>query len=421
MDIAGNQYMYENLFQGTNLTSPDVIDYIAPHPGELPEITLEACGFLVPVIGLVGGMFISSVAPALAASIGLSGFLGGIMGAGLGGFLGSALVGGVLNAGLAYALGARGSSVWTAGITGGLGAGFAGLHAASTAFPGGTTAQTQAALQSIAGSPTGASTLASVPGTVGGVGGLPMGPETLAPAAGLNLGGASAAGVGAQVAPLSQNILSNLGAGGQRLLAQLGGNQQQLAALLTQAVAGHVRLQGVDNLVAARAAQLHQLDSQMQGAYSQQLSLANEAYNLYKQQDPRHFGLIAAQDYSVAADRQTAAAEQTTAAEGGGLNAAALQVSRRQAGIQKAAGAQKVFNSAYAGADANRAGLLTRAASMYPNPAAYDTARSQLFDLRAQQQQAHNNVNQGWANLVGDMTAPQGTAPNPWPAHWGGI
>lgn len=223
-------------------------------PPEVQPVEQEAAGKVGKVLGVIAAVVMPFAAPAIWGAIAgstaigasMAGAMTGMFGAGLTNVIGSALVGGIMNAGIAYASGARGGAVWsafgTAALSTGLGRFAGGLRGAA-----GTTGGTAAGTNILGG--TGPASL--VPGTGG---------------AAATVGSGITAGL-TQTAQ-SGGIMSRLGSIFSNLPID------RIGTAITNAIANGESQERLDALMVEQRAALAGLNAQEQAAYAQRMQAA---------------------------------------------------------------------------------------------------------------------------------------------------
>lgn len=300
------------------LNSDGCIEYIPFADGEYPALGEEAAGKVFKrILPVVAAIFIPFAAPVIASSIGLSGaitgMLGGAVKAGfisqLGATLGSAIVGGAMNAAVAYASGARGGAIWAAAGMGALTSGFSGYSAWANS---GTAAAAGAQGVGVKGGLN----------AVGGVGPVPLTPPATTPAP-TSAAPTSSTGIVANtqsaglidvsavdpntdaVAAAAQRggLVSNvLGRAGQLLNSP---SAQRALAALTMGVGGDDS--ATQALIAQRQAELAQLSAQ---DHQRQLEIAKQIYAQSQATDPAAWGRQAMADMQFAMNQESEAAQR---------------------------------------------------------------------------------------------------------------
>jgi hypothetical protein len=356
----------------------------------------EAAGKLGKVLPFIAALVMPFAAPmiwgALAGSSGILAGLGGAMtsafGATASGIIGSAAVGAVANAGIAYLSGARGAQVWGAAIQGGISGGMGGLSHG----------------------PIGAGANA-----VGG-----SGPVSLAPSAAATAGGAPAnLAIGATVAngatagagSVASNItsqISNIFSGGSAI--------NRIGSALVNGIVNGESQARLDELVQQQQAALEGLSSQEQAAYAQRMDAARNVLNIAYQANPERLALMRMADVRGMESNQYRQAMRNiaTRSPGGTLDFGQRKAYQRSGGLRIARDAARGYNDGWDEGTDRQASLFGQAAGLYtgPNFGPWETrANLDLGAYNARTQLTRSTAGQFADAFFGHPTYQQPTTP----------
>lgn len=320
-----------------------IVEYIPNQNAELPGE--EAAGKVGRVLGVVAGIFIPFAAPAIwgsiAASTGITAAIGSAAGwvSSVVNIVGSAVVGGVMNAGVAYASGARGGDVWRA----------FGSAALSSGVSAGITGPTTIGRTSW-GRAMGVGANATAPGlTV---------PATTSPTTNGIVGGTS--GVENAVAAAAPQTGGVAG----RIMQQFGGEagRRMAAAVLMAAVQGQ-NIRGMEGVVQEQMQELEALKRSNQAVYQQRIAEAQKILADADKMDPTWRAKMAMADVATAEKTQAQQTKRAIAArDGGSFDTGTQRAFDRKAGLHTARSKSLAYNKAFTDAEVARNQL--RAAGM---------------------------------------------------------
>lgn len=327
----------------------------------------EAAGKVGQWLGVVAAIFVPYAAPALFSSIASSGVLGaglaqaattGTLSA-LTNTLGSAVVGGLMNAGVAYASGARGGAVWQAAGMGALQGGMGGLSRAGGAA---ANAATSAATSSVGGGVSGA--MQGIGAATGNLAGAGLNTATSA------LGGMTAAG-GAGLSGIASGALQQGTSGGvmgtiQRMFGGMGAEQvRRMGAVVVNAAVNGTQLAGMDDIVAQQRAELAALAQTNQAAYQQRISEAQKILASADAMDPAWRGRVAMADVQGAESHAADQAMRNIAVrQGGSLDSGQRKAYERGSALHTARSKALAYNQGFKQAETAQAQMRATGAGL---------------------------------------------------------
>ena len=399
------------------------IEYI--DNGQTAISSEEAAGSIGKFLGIIAAIAIPFAAPAIFGAIAGSGILGaGLASAvtggvvtGLGGVLGSAVVGGIMNAGIAYASGARGGDVWRAAGIGALSGGIGGL---SHAFAAGASATSGAAgvpgaAAATAGAPAIAATSAAAPGALSS---LPVGAGT----AGAGLGGSLTAGggvlaTGATAAPTLSSAIVN---GITRTFGNIGQTAiNRIGAVLTNAAVNGQSMGRLDGLVAQQRAELEALRVSDKAAYDQRISAAQQILSSADRMDPAWYARTRMADVAgMEANQFEQTMRNIAVRQGGAFDSGQQNAYERGAALHAARSKALAYNQGFVEATGTQNNLRAQGAGLLgPDTAGFQNWQADT-ELRAAQERAHREAsNSTWggvgAALFGEHNYNPSTSPDP--------
>lgn len=376
------------------------IYYIDDYQVELGE---ESAGKIGKVIGVIAAIVIPFAAPAIFGAIAASGALGagiaaaassgGFLGA-VTGIVGSAVTGGIINAGVALATGgnigqAFGQGALSGGL-GGLGRGLGALNGASAAGQAGAVVK-------------GGSALLPSAGTVG--------------TGGLGSVAAGSAAITQSAATLSQGAV----AGGSQIMSQLGnifsGNGiNQIGRALTNAIVNGESQERIDALAAQQRAALQTLSAQEQAAYSQRMQAAQQILADADRMDPAWQARVRMADVAgMEANQHRQAMRNIATRQGGSLDAGQRKAYERGSALHTARSKALVYNRGFTEAQTAQNQVRAQGAGLStgPNFAPWQAG----VELDAGVEQATRaNQESTWGGftdaIFGTRTPPQATSPD---------
>ena len=366
----------------------------------------EAAGKVGKILGIVAAVVMPFAAPAIFGAVAASGVLGsGLAAAATAGtigtmtsVLGSAVVGGIMNAGIAYASGARGGDVWRAAGIGALSGGLGGMsHAAGAA-------------KAVAGASSGGTP------AVGAIEGVKAAASTVgaAPAATVASGLVQApASVGATTA--SGTIMNGV----RQIFGNVSGQTMQRisAALINAAVNGQSMGQ-LDGLVAQQRAELEALRQSDAAAYQQRINVAQQILADADRMDPSWMARIRMADVAgMEANQFQQAMRNIAVRQGGSLDAGQRKAYERGSALHTARSKALAYGQAYNEAQLGQNQLRAQGAQFLgPNDAGFRTWQADT-ELRAAQERAHREAsNSTWGGIAAGLFErdyPAATSPDP--------
>lgn len=315
----------------------------------------ESAGKIGGFLGIIASVVMPFAAPmiwgALAGSGGILAGLGGVMtsafGATASGIIGSAAVGALANAGIAYASGARGADVWRA-------AGMGALQGGGGAFARGLTPATAGA-NAVGGAQAGLN-------AAGGTGPLSLAPSAAATAAGAAPNIAVGATVANGASPGIMQSIMNLVGNNPQLVNRLG------AAVVNAAVNGG-NVAGMEEIVAQQRAELQALQQQDAAAYSQRVNAAKSVLDLANRSDPDWLGRIRMADVKGMESNQYRQTMRNIATrQGGTLDFGQRKANQRNTGLKIARDVALAYNTGHAEGVDKQAQLYGQAAGLFTGP-----------------------------------------------------
>lgn len=363
-------------------------------PPEVQPVEQEAAGKVGKVLGVIAAVVMPFAAPAIWGAIAgstaigasMAGAMTGMFGAGLTNVIGSALVGGIMNAGIAYASGARGGAVWsafgTAALSTGLGRLAGGLRGAA-----GTTTGTAAGTNILGGT----------------------GPVSLVPGA-VNTATASGAAGGLVQTTQSGGIISRI----DSIFSNLP--IDRIGTAIVNAIANGDSQERLDALMVEQRAALAGLNAQEQAAYAQRMQAAEQVLAAAGRMDPARVAYMRMGDVAGIMNREhDQALRNISVRQGGSLDAGQrnayersgrLEIGRRKAGA---------WGEAYQQAQQGQAQLYGQAAGLFTGP---NYAGFQLgYGMEGDYQQATNRLARstagGFASIFNEKDYNRSTSPSP--------
>jgi len=371
----------------------------------------EASGKIGKVLGVIAAVVMPFAAPmiwgAVAGSGGILAGLGGAMtgafGAGAANIIGSAAVGALTNAGIAYASGARGGAVWGAALSGGLSGGLGGLaHGPMAASAARATGATGPITEAGAGI-----------NAAGGTGPVVLAPSAAATAAGapanIAIGAtvANGAATGGAGTGIIQSIMSRFGSDPQ-LVSRLG------AAVVHAAVNGGT-VRGMEDLVAQQRAELQALQARGDAAYAQRTEIAKTVLDMAKRSDPDWLGRIRMADVKGMETNQYRQTMRNIAAkQGGGLDFGQRKAYQRSGNLRIARDSALAYNTGHDEGVNRQAQLYGQAAGLFtdPNPYYFEQGANLGFGLQNVRTQSRRSTAGVFSDaLFGHPTYQQPTSP----------
>lgn len=366
----------------------------------MPE---ESAGKIGKWIGVIAAVIIPFAAPAIFGAIASSGFLGGAIASaaasgGLVGIatnvIGSAAIGGLLNAGAALASGANVGQAFAQGALsgglGGLGRGLGVGQAAGATTNAAGVAKSGAALLPSAG------TIGT--GAVGGVSGG---------TAGLTAATAGATGAGMAAGSAASNVLSpSLQQGIGRMFSGTGAiDMNRIGAAIINAAVNGETVAGAEALVEQQRAELAQLAASDRAVYEQRIRVAQDILNEASQMDPEWVGRIRMADVAgVEANQFRQAMRNIATRQGGSLDSGQRKAYERGAALHTARSKALAFGRGFTEAQGARAQMKGSAAGLLgPDQASFTNIQASgewgAAGLRAAAD-GRNNTAAGFTNAL---------------------
>lgn len=377
------------------------IEYVSDHP--YVPLQEEAAGKVGKIIGVIAAIAIPFAAPAIWGAIAgstaigasISGALTGVFGAGLTNIIGSAAIGGLMNAGIAYASGARGGDVWRAAGMGALQGGLGGLRA-----PGG-----------------------GIGGAAGGVKPPPTGVLNTMGKVSTNAFGQTVNAAGQAIAQTTQAAVSTSPSimGG---ITQFFGNAVQgldlnrISAALINAAVNNKSMGRLDGLVAQQRAELEALRVSDNAAYQQRISTAQQILADADKMDPNWIARVRMADAAgMEANQFRETMRSIAVRQGGSLDAGQRKAYERGASLHAARTKALASQRGFAEGQQAQASQRAAAAQLFgPNDAAFRNLSAQ-HDIQQAQFRAHADADAStWGGISAGLFGPnygQATSPDP--------
>lgn len=363
-------------------------------PPEVQPAEQEAAGKVGKVLGVIAAVVMPFTAPAIWGAIAGSGVLGaglatavatGTMGT-LTSVLGSAVVGGIMNAGIAYASGARGGAVWSAFGTAALSTG----------------------LGRLAGGLRGATGTAAGTGTniLGGTGPVSLVPG--ASSAASTIGGGVTAGL-TQTAQTG-GIMSRIGSIFSNLPID------RIGTAIANAIANGDSQERLDALMVEQRAALAGLNAQEQAAYAQRMQAAEQVLSAAGRMDPARVAYMRMGDVAGIMNREHDQAKRNIAVrQGGSLDSGQAKAYERSGRLEIGRRKAGAWGEAYQQAQQGQAQLYGQAAGLFTGPS-YDGFRLG-YGMEGDYQQATNRLARstagGFASIFNERDYNRSTSPSP--------
>lgn len=353
-------------------------------PPEIQPVEQEAAGKAGKILGAVAAIIVPFAAPAVWGAIAGSTAIGasiagaatGVFGAALTNVLGSAVVGGLMNAGIAYASGARGGQVWQAFGSAALSSGTGALTRAATTAAGGLNA-------------------------IGG-----QGPVVLAPTAGsttnLAIGASSATG------GFMETVRNTVGSAISNIdLNRLG------AAVINAAVNGQ-SMGELDDAVAQARAELEILRQQDQAAYMQRISTAQQILADADRQDPSWLARVRMGDVAGVMNREHDQALRNIAVrQGGSLDSGQRKAYERSGRLDIGRAKALAWGQGWGEGVRNQAALRGQAAGLLtgPNAQLWEAGTRLSMDQVEQRNRLRASTAGGFASVFNGGNYAPSTSP----------
>lgn len=374
----------------------------------------EAAGKVGRYLGVIAAVIVPFAAPwafgAIAASGALGGGLASAAAAGTIGtmtnVLGSAAVGALMNAGAAYAGGARGGAVWQA-------AGMGAISGGGGAFARGLGAGTGAAG---AANTTGAA--AAVPGTTAATtGGIIS--EAGATGAGAGLNAIGGVGPVSLAPPAAGGVSSSIMNGIRGIFGQVSGQTMNRigAAIINAAVNGQ-SMGRLDGLVAQQRAELQALAARDRVAYQQRISTAQTILADADRMDPAWVARTRMADVAgMEANEFQQAMRNIATRQGGSLDAGQRKAYERGQSLHTARSKALAYNQGFTQAQGVQNQIRAQGAQLLgPDTAGFQNWQAGT-ELAAAQERAHREADNstwgGFGAALFERDHPAATSPDP--------
>jgi len=366
-------------------------------PPEVQPVEQEAAGKVGKVLGVIAAVVMPFAAPAVWGAIAGSGVLGsGLAAAAAAGtmgtmtsVLGSALVGGIMNAGIAYASGARGGDVWRAAGMGAVQGGLGGLRGIGSGARAATATRTTAGTNILGGT----------------------GPVSLVPGT-----GSAAATIGSSItAGLTQTAQS----GG--IMSRLGSIFSNLpidriGTAITNAIANGESQERLDALMVEQRAALAGLNAQEQAAYAQRMQAAEQVLAAAGRMDPARVAYMRMADVAGIMNREHDQAKRNIAVkQGGSLDSGQAKAYERSGRLEIGRRKAGAWGEAYQQAQQGQAQLYGQAAGLFtgPNYQGFQIG----YGMEGDYQQATNRLARstagGFASIFNERDYNRSSSPSP--------
>lgn len=368
-----------------------------------PEIQVEqeAAGKVGKVLGVIAAIAIPFAAPlvwgAIAGStaIGasLAGAMTGVFGAAATNVIGSALVGGIMNAGVAYASGARGGEVWSAfgsaALSSGAGAFARGLSGANAAAAGAPKAGLNA---------------------IGGTGPVSLAPGSGAAAGSYGVSQAAGATAGLTNTAQSGSIMSQIG----NIFS--GGGINRIGAAITNAIVNGESQERLDALMAEQRSALAGLNAQEQAAYAQRMQAAEQVLAAAGRLSPENIAYMRMGDVAGVMNKEHDQALRNIAVrQGGSLDRGQAKAYERSGRLAIGRAKAQAFGEGYQDAAQGQAQLYGQAAGLFTGPG-YEGFRLG-YGMEADAEQARNRLARstagGFVSAFNEQDYDRSTSPSP--------
>ena len=365
-------------------------------PPEVQPVEQEAAGKVGKVLGVIAAVVMPFAAPAVWGAIAGSGVLGsGLAAAAAAGtmgtmtsILGSAVVGGIMNAGIAYASGARGGDVWRAAgmgaLTTGLGRLAGGLRGAA-----GTASRTAAGTNILGGT----------------------GPVSLVPGT-----GSAAATVGSSItAGLTNTTQSGVIMDGIR---NIFSNMpiDRIGTAIVNAIANGDSQERLDALMVEQRAALAGLNAQEQAAYAQRMQAAEQVLAAAGRMNPAYVAYMRVGDVAGIMNREHDQALRNIAVrQGGSLDSGQAKAYERSGKLEIGRRKAGAWGEAYQQAQQGQAQLYGQAAGLFtgPNYQGFQFG----YGMEGDYQQATNRLARstagGFASIFNERDYNRSSSPSP--------
>ena len=355
----------------------------------------EAAGRVGRVLGVIAAVVMPFAAPAIWGAIAgstaigasLSGAMTGIFGAGLTNVIGSAAVGAIANAGIAYASGARGGDVWRAAGAGALQGGMGGL-----ARVGGIGALTKG--------PIGAPTVGAVGSGVSA--GTTVGLNTISGSIGATTGaaaGAQSTGIMGQIS----NIFS-------------GDGINRIGSALINAIVNNDSQDRIDALVAQQREALADLSAQEQAAYAQRMQAAQQLLAQADRNDPSWMARIRMADVAgMEANQFRQTMRNIATTQGGSLDQGQRKAYERSASLHTARSKALAWGQGWGEGERNQASIRAQGAGLLtgPNYGPWQAETELLLGQARARQQNNRSTAGGFIGAFGERNYSPSTSPDP--------
>lgn len=370
--------------------------------GMLPSTTYvdtqpEAAGKVGKVLGVIAAIAIPFAAPAVFGAIASSGVLGSAIttAAASGGFIGglttvvgSAITGGIMNAAVAYAGGARGGDVWraagSAALSSGLNAGIRGIQSGMQAARTGT---------SIPGA---ATTATAGTNAIGGTG-----PVNITPSAAINSG--------SQSGGIMQS-LGNMFRGASQV------DLSRVAAAVVNAAVNGQSMGRLDSLVAQQRAELEALKQTDQAQYAQRINAAQQLLADADKNDPSWMARMRMADVAGMEAKQFRQAMRNIAVRSGGsLDQGQRTAYERSASLHTGRSKALAWGQGWGQGVQNQAALRTQGAGLLtsPNYGPWQDETELLAGQQRARDEAARSTAGGFVGAFSERDYRSSTSPDP--------
>lgn len=367
-----------------------------------PEIQVEqeAAGKVGKALGVIAAIIVPFAAPAIWGAIAgstaigasLAGAMTGVFGTGLTNIIGSAVVGGIMNAGVAYASGARGGEVWSAfgsaALSSGAGAWARGLGGANAA----------------------ASTAKAGLNAVGGTGPVSLAPGSTAAAGSFGVSQVAGATSGLAQTTQSGGIMSQIG----NIFS--GGGINRIGAAITNAIVNGESQERLDALMVEQRAALAGLNAQEQAAYAQRMQAAEQVLAAAGRMDPARTAYMRMADVAGIMNKEHDQALRNIAVrQGGSLDRGQAKAYERSGKLEIGRRKAEAFGEGYQDGNQAQAQLYGQAAGLFTGP---NYQGFQLgYGMAADAEQARNRLNRstagGFVGAFSEQDYNRSTSPSP--------
>lgn len=361
----------------------------------------EAAGKVGKVLGVIAAIAIPFAAPAVFGAIASSGALGSAIAAAAasGGFIGglttvigSAVTGGIMNAAVAYAGGARGGDVWraagSAALSSGLNAGIRGIQSGMQA----------------------ARTGASVPGAVK----APIGTPSLG-ASGMGSVGTATANtpgiVAAQANGASGGIMQALGN-----IFNDGSNISRIGAAITNAIVNGESQERLDALVAQQRAELATLSNADKAQYAQRMEVARQLLDDAAKNNPEMLARMRMADVAgMEANQFRQAMRNIATQQGGSLDQGQRRAYERSASLHTGRSKALAWGQGWGQGVQNQAALRAQGAGLLtsPNYGPWQAETELLAGQQRARDEAARSTAGGFVGAFSERDYRPSTSPDP--------